>query len=96
MAGTNSKTTSTAGLRIFSLASLQAVNFLLIETEDDTASCDDYGPADQIWLAYHHANGFGPGRRIFLHVFPAVELIARVQKIRGDRDRRLIFPARRS
>src|SRR5580658_1178520 len=60
--------------------SLQAVDFLLVEAQDDTAARYDDGAADQIWLADHHANGFGAGRRIFFHIFLAIQLVARVQE----------------
>jgi hypothetical protein len=60
--------------------SLQAVDFLLVEAQDYAAAGYDYGAANQIWFAYHHADGFGAGGRMFFHVSLAVQLVARVEK----------------
>src|SRR6202789_3711179 len=47
--------------------SLQAVDFLLVEAQDYAAAGYDYGAANQIWFAYHHADGLGAGGRMFFH-----------------------------
>src|SRR5271156_4393605 len=49
--------------------SLQAVDFLLVEAQGDAPAGHDHGSANQIWFAYHHANGFGAGGGFFFLFF---------------------------
>src|SRR5580658_10222172 len=54
--------------------SFQAFDFLLVEAQDDAAAGYDHGAANQIWFAYHYADGFGAVGRMFFHVSLAVQL----------------------
>jgi len=61
--------------------SLEPCDPFFVEANDNASSGKDHGPANQVRLLRHHANRFRTRRRILLHIFGAVQLVPRIQKV---------------
>jgi len=60
---------------------LEPCDPFFVEANDNASSRKDHGPANQVRLLRHHANRFRTRRRILLHIFGAVQLVPRIQKV---------------
>src|ERR1700690_352967 len=68
-------------LDICASAHLQLRNTVLVESEDNSPAGNDHGTPNQVRLTGHQANRFFARRRMVLHTFFPVNLVARVEKI---------------
>ena len=59
----------------------QFFQFLGAESQHDPAAANHHWPANQVGLSGHQPQCFLPGRRLFAHVLPAVEFVARIQEL---------------
>jgi hypothetical protein len=61
--------------------SLEPSDPFFIKAKDNASSGKNYGAADQVRLLRHHTNCFRTGRRMLFHVFAAVQLVPRIEKV---------------
>ena len=61
--------------------SLELCDPFFVEAKDNTSTGENHGAANQVWLLRHHTNRFRTRRRIFFHIFAAVQLVPRIQKL---------------
>jgi hypothetical protein len=61
--------------------SLEPCDPFFVKAKDNASSGEDHRPANQVRLLRHHANRFRARGRILLHIFGAIQLVPRIQKV---------------
>ena len=71
-----------ASVRLRCARPLRARNAVFVESHDHASAGNDHGPPNQVRFLGHHTDRLSARRWIFLHLFFAIDIVARVQKLR--------------